>query len=251
MTVSHVINEHKHVRESTRAKVLVAMDDLGYRVNVAARNLPTGRTDTIGLAVPEIDRPYWGQLGAAIIAAAERHGLRVVIEQTGRRRDKELNALAMSRNRLYDGLILSTVGLGPADAELLNVGYPVVILGERIFDGPSTMSRCRMWKRRVPPRSTWSIVGVAGSPSRKVSSRGRWACRACGPGLPKGARRRRFHSPLTRDEPGPVHHGAGADAVRGLAARGVEFDGVFCVTDTIAIGVLGGWPTLAWTFPNG
>ncbi|HSU36588.1 MAG TPA: LacI family DNA-binding transcriptional regulator, partial [Propionibacteriaceae bacterium] len=80
MTVSHVINEHRHVKESTRAKVLAAMNDLGYRVNVAARNLRTGRTDTIGLAVPEVDRPYWGQLGAAIITAAERHGLRVVIE---------------------------------------------------------------------------------------------------------------------------------------------------------------------------
>ena len=113
MTVSHVINEHRHVKESTRAKVLAAMNDLGYRVNVAARNLRTGRTDTIGLAVPEVDRPYWGQLGAAIISAAERHELRVVIEQTGRQRDKELNALSVSRNRLYDGLILSTVGLGP------------------------------------------------------------------------------------------------------------------------------------------
>ena len=67
MTVSHVINEHRHVKESTRAKVLATMSDLGYRVNVAARNLRTGRTGTIGLAVPEVDRPYWGQLGAAII----------------------------------------------------------------------------------------------------------------------------------------------------------------------------------------
>ena len=115
MTVSHVINDHPHVRASTRAKVLAAVSELGYHVNVAARNLRTGRTDTIGLAVPEVDRPYWGQLAAAIIAAADRHGLRVVIEQTGRRRDEELNALSMSRNRLYDGLMLSTVGMGPAD----------------------------------------------------------------------------------------------------------------------------------------
>ena len=85
MTVSHVINEHRHVKESTRAKVFAIDDRSGYQVNVAARNLRTGRTDTIGLAVPELDRPYWGQLAAAIITASERHGLRVVIEQTGRR----------------------------------------------------------------------------------------------------------------------------------------------------------------------
>ncbi len=57
MTVSHVINKHRHVKESTRAKVLAVMTDLGYQVNVAARNLRTGRTGTVGLAVPEADRP--------------------------------------------------------------------------------------------------------------------------------------------------------------------------------------------------
>jgi DNA-binding LacI/PurR family transcriptional regulator len=42
MTVSHVVNDHPHVKESTRAKVLEVMDRLDYRVNVAARNLRTG-----------------------------------------------------------------------------------------------------------------------------------------------------------------------------------------------------------------
>src|SRR5206468_4082958 len=57
-------------------------------------------------------------------------------EQTGATRENELAALAHSRNRLYDGLILSTVGLGSSDRSFLDVDYPVVILGERIFDGP-------------------------------------------------------------------------------------------------------------------
>src|SRR5271154_2994407 len=136
MTVSHVINDHPHVRVSTRAKVLEVIEQLDYRVNLAARNLRTGRTGTIGLAVPEVDRPYYGQLAARIIRAAAKYNLRVAIEQTGASRDNELDALFLSRNRLYDGLILSTVGLGPADTDLLKLDYPVVILGERIFDGP-------------------------------------------------------------------------------------------------------------------
>ena len=43
--------------------------------------------------------------------AAAKYNLRVAIEQTGASRDNELDALFLSRNRLYDGLILSTVGL--------------------------------------------------------------------------------------------------------------------------------------------
>ncbi|MEO6114982.1 MAG: LacI family DNA-binding transcriptional regulator [Pseudolysinimonas sp.] len=121
MTVSHVLNAHPHVKDTTREKVLRTIDELGYQVNVAARNLRTGRTGTIGLAVPEVDRPYFGQLATEIIAAARKRDMRVVIEQTGRSRENELDALSLSRKRMYDGLILSTVGLGPADRDLLRV----------------------------------------------------------------------------------------------------------------------------------
>ena len=252
MTVSHVINEHRHVKESTRAKVLATMSDLGYRVNVAARNLRTGRTDTIGLAVPEVDRPYWGQLAAAIIAAAERHGMRVVIEQTGRRRDEELHALSMSRNRLYDGLMLSTVGLGPADGPLLRVNYPVVILGERIFDGsidhvamPNVEAACAATGHLIE-RGCRRIAIVEGAPLAEVDVSSlrlqgyRRALKAAG--IP-------FDSDLQVNLD-LLSMGGGADAVRGLVARGVEFDGVFCVTDTTAIGALRGLADLGLDVPG-
>src|SRR5689334_3425285 len=106
MTVSNVINNHPNVRDQTREKVLEAMGRLGYRVNVAARNLSRGRTGTIGLAIPDVKSPYYGLLAASIIAAAERHNLRVSIEQTASRQN-ELEAVPLSRNRLYDGLILT------------------------------------------------------------------------------------------------------------------------------------------------
>ena len=252
MTVSHVINEHRHVKESTRAKVLATINELGYRVNVAARNLRTGRTDTIGFAVPEIDRPYWGQLGAAIISAAELHGLRVVIEQTGRRREEELHALSMSRNRLYDGLILSTVGLGPADADLLKVGYPVVILGERIFDGPvdhvamPNVEAARAATEHLIERGCRRIVMVDGSLTGEVDVSSlrfdgyRQALR--------GAKIR--YSPKLLVNCDMLTMQAGSDAVHELSARGVEFDGVFCVTDTIAIGVLRGLADLGLDVPG-
>jgi DNA-binding LacI/PurR family transcriptional regulator len=252
MTVSHVINEHRHVKESTRAKVLATMSDLGYRVNVAARNLRTGRTGTIGLAVPEVDRPYWGQFAAAIISAAERHGMRVVIEQTGRRRDEELNALSMSRNRLYDGLMLSTVGLGPADGPLLKVDYPVVILGERIFDGsidhvamPNVEAACAATAHLIE-RGCRRVAIVEGAPLAEVDVsslrlRGyRSALEAAG--IP-------FDSDLQVNLD-LLSMGGGADAVRGLVARGVDFDGVFCVTDTTAIGVLRGLADLGLDVPG-
>ncbi|MFJ4199761.1 hypothetical protein ACIP2Y_09025 [Streptomyces sviceus] len=98
---------------------------------MAARHLRKGRTGTIGLAVPGVNSAYYGELAVAIIAAAVRYHLRVRIEQTGALRENVLEALSLSRNRLYDGLLLCPVGMGSADVEWLKVDYPVVIRGER------------------------------------------------------------------------------------------------------------------------
>ena len=48
-TVSRVINGHPHIRPDTRAKVELAIEELGYRPNLAARALVTKRSRTIGI----------------------------------------------------------------------------------------------------------------------------------------------------------------------------------------------------------
>ena len=50
-TVSNVMNGYPYIRAETRTKVLAAIDALGYRMNISARNLKSGRTGIIGLAV--------------------------------------------------------------------------------------------------------------------------------------------------------------------------------------------------------
>jgi DNA-binding LacI/PurR family transcriptional regulator len=242
MTVSHVINDHPHVKVSTRAKVLAAINELDYRVNVAARNLRTGRTGTIGLAVPEVDRPYFGQLAARIITAADKYNLRVAIEQTGASRENELDALYLSRNRLYDGLILSTVGLGPADAESLNVDYPVVLLGERIFDGPvdhvamPNVEGASAATTHLIERGCRRIIMIDGlvdddvNVSRLRLAGYRQALEAAGIEFDAGM--------VVNVEAMTME--SGQIVARELVASGKTFDGIFCVTDTVAMGVLRG-----------
>ena len=113
MTVSNVLNDRPHVRAELRQRVLDAVDASGYVMNNAARSLRRGSTGVIGLAVPELDRPYFGQLAARVVARAADLGYRVAIEQTGAAVAGELAAIALSRTLDCDGLILSAVGLGP------------------------------------------------------------------------------------------------------------------------------------------
>ncbi|GAB2473850.1 LacI family DNA-binding transcriptional regulator [Jatrophihabitans fulvus] len=51
-TVSRVLNDHPHVSPATRAKVKQAIIDLGYRRNMSARLLATGRSNVIGVIAP-------------------------------------------------------------------------------------------------------------------------------------------------------------------------------------------------------
>lgn len=57
-TVSRVLNDHPNVRPETRARVLAAIDQLGYRRNTAARALVTRRTGAIGVVTE--DSPLYG-----------------------------------------------------------------------------------------------------------------------------------------------------------------------------------------------
>ena len=65
MTVSNVVNNRPGVSEPVRRRVLEAIQQSGYRLNVNARTLKAGRTGVIGLAVPGVDQPYYGMLGRA------------------------------------------------------------------------------------------------------------------------------------------------------------------------------------------
>ena len=82
-TVSNVINARPYVSAETRRKVEAAIDALDYKLNLAARNLRSGRSGVIGLAVPSLSVAYFAELAEATIAAAEEHGLVVQIERTG------------------------------------------------------------------------------------------------------------------------------------------------------------------------
>lgn len=240
MTVSNVINDHPNVRPSTREKVLQAMTRLDYRVNVAARNLRKGRTGIIGLAVPEVNSPYYGRLAAAIIAAAERRDLRVSIEQTASR-ENELDALSLSRNHLYDGLILTAAGMSQADAERLKVEHPVVVLGDRIFGGPvdhvamPNLEAARAATSHLIERGCRRIVFLCGALKEVDTSSFRltgYRQALESAGLPVDRALIQQVDLLGMRE--------GAQRAREMTERGLDFDGVFCITDSLAMGVLRG-----------
>ncbi|WP_243229512.1 LacI family DNA-binding transcriptional regulator [Microbacterium sp. CIAB417] len=73
-TVSRVLNDHPEVASATRERVLAAMDELGYRMNNAARALGTRRTRTIGILASDALQYGPSRSIAAIESSAREAG---------------------------------------------------------------------------------------------------------------------------------------------------------------------------------
>ncbi|MEU1590697.1 LacI family DNA-binding transcriptional regulator [Micromonospora sp. NPDC005710] len=135
-TVSNVVNGYARVTDATRGKVERAIAVLGYRPNVLARNLAAGRSGQIVVVVPYLDTPYFAELLQAIIPAARKAGYNVLIDQTDGDRDHEAELIGRGPRRfLFDGMIISPLGLSQADLSLRDPALPLVVLGERPSDG--------------------------------------------------------------------------------------------------------------------
>lgn len=135
-TVSNVVNGYAPVTARTREKVQRAIEVLDYRPNVLARNLANGRSGQIAVVVPYLDTPYFAELLQAIIPAARAGGYNVLVDQTDgdRRHEGELIGRG-SKGFLFDGMILSPLGLSQGDLAVRDPSLPLVVLGERASDG--------------------------------------------------------------------------------------------------------------------
>ncbi|SHF65835.1 transcriptional regulator, LacI family [Jatrophihabitans endophyticus] len=131
-TVSNVVNHRPHVTARTRAAVEEAMAELGYRPNLQARGLRSGRTGLLMLAIPDLTAPYFAELAHLIISTAAEHGFTVLIEETGGEHEREVRALRGAATLLVDGTIISPLALTAADLEGKQGAAPIVLLGERL-----------------------------------------------------------------------------------------------------------------------
>ncbi len=126
-TVSNVVNDFVHVRPETRALVQRSIDELGYQMDYVARGLRSGRTGFIALVVPSLSEPYFAELAEAVMGAAKKQRLNVLVEATGGDAAVERQVMQGSLANVADGILLS-----PVAARITgSLPGPVVLLGER------------------------------------------------------------------------------------------------------------------------
>jgi DNA-binding LacI/PurR family transcriptional regulator len=238
-TVSNVVNDWPHIRPELRARVQTVIDDLGYQPNIAARNLRNGRSGLIALAVPELDVPYFAELTRCIVDEASARGLTVVVEQTDGLLERERELMTRTaRAMMFDGIIFSPTVLTSAQIIAGSVKVPLVLLGEN--EG-GYADHVLVDNRQAAYDATTHLI-----------ARGRRRVALVGPqtdGSRTSELRREGYEDALRDaglnsDPAlwakteRFHRADGADAMRRLMLLDSPPDGVFCMSDLLALGAL-------------
>lgn len=106
-TVSRALNNSSEINEYTRQEIIKVVHEMDYRPNLLAKSLNRGKSHTIGVIIPDIQRPFFAGVVAGIQKIASEAGYRVMICQSNESHYTEiLNVQALVASRV-DGLLIS------------------------------------------------------------------------------------------------------------------------------------------------
>jgi LacI family transcriptional regulator len=109
-TVSHVINKTRFVSPDKEERVLEAIKELDYQPNGLARSFRKKRTKTIGLIIPDNTNPYFAEVARGIEDACYERGYSVILCNSDRKMEKEINYLELLMEKGVDGIAFVSVG---------------------------------------------------------------------------------------------------------------------------------------------
>ena len=235
--VSYVFNNGpRNVSEPTRLRVLAAAEKLNYRPNALARALSAGRTLSLGLIVPSIQNPFFGELAAAIELAARRRGHLTLIGDSAMNPEQELLHIESFVERRVDGIVIVSALDEPDFSAMTDAGIPVVALHP--IDGVEGVSSltidyaaaAEMAAGHLLLHRPESIGLLNGSPD----SHGAQQHRA---GFARALTK--HDTPIRSDERWcGISRGEASNAALAWLAEADRPQALYCVTDEQAVGVL-------------
>lgn len=107
-TVSLVVNNQDGVSDDLRAKVLSAIEELGYRPNRIAQSLKTNKSQVLGLIIPDITNPFFPAVVRGVTDTASRYGYSILLANSDGKVEEERNYLHLFADTNVDGIIFTT-----------------------------------------------------------------------------------------------------------------------------------------------
>ena len=234
--VSRTFTTGASVSPATRERVLLVARELGYRPNLMAQSLMTGRTNLIGLVSNNFDNPAFMEIFDLFTRRLQGRGFRPLLANLSAATEPS-TALDMLQQYNVDGVIVASSTL-PASfmAGCKSAGLPLVHAFGRVLKsddvtvtGVNNVSGGRLAGEALVARGYRRIAFLGGPPSAS-STVDRLA------GLAKALRKHGLE-PVRAVFGHAYSHEAG-QAVMNELLRAGGFDAVFCGDDILAMGAL-------------
>lgn len=139
-TVSKALKNYPDVSAKTKQAVIDLAQKLHYTPNSFAVNLRTKESKTIGLIIPEVVHHFFSNVVNAIIDEAEKNGYLVIILQSNETLALEKKQVELLINKRVDGIIMSLSNESNNDdhiKDIINRNIPFVM-----FDKIAKLSKC-------------------------------------------------------------------------------------------------------------
>lgn len=155
-TVSNVIRRADNVTAPTRERVLAAIEELGYRPNVLARQLKERRSTMIGVLVGDLANPFYAELAQLVERHAVSAGYSVMFCNVEGEDCGTAGVEALLQQQVAGILFLASADRQPAMRDLLVRTVPTVFVGLRGEWGDSVAVDDRLAATRL----TEYLVGL-------------------------------------------------------------------------------------------
>lgn len=133
-TISRVLNNNPQVAPELRARVLEAVQALGYQPNRAARRLRSDSSDILGLIIPDIENPFYISAIRGIQDLASEHQMSLLLCNADEDPAKQQMYLSVMEAELVAGLIIAPTHAH--DGEVLKKfsqsDIPVILIDRRV-----------------------------------------------------------------------------------------------------------------------
>jgi LacI family transcriptional regulator len=133
VTVSKVMRNHSDISAETRKRVHDKAKELNYRLNFSARSLITGRSYQVGIIVPTLLHPFFGEVLEALSSTLVQSGYAAIIASSKEDPDVEAAAIEQFQAHRLDGLIVASCSSSPARFKQLRDQELPFVLIDRCF----------------------------------------------------------------------------------------------------------------------
>ena len=233
--VSRAFTPGASVSTKARERILRAADHLGYRVNRLAQSLINAHSNVIGLVGTDLQQPFHAEFLATLSAALLADGFQcMLLNAANAQRDMSALIARVLEYRVFAIVVMTGTPPARIVEECLNNGVPVILVN-KLLPGLAvdTVLADHAAGGRLAAQHLLAAgcrrLAVVSSAARTASLMGRinaFRTRAAEAGVP-----------VRVWEDGPTDYRSGRDAALALIAE-EPFDGVFCVTDLLALGFL-------------